>query len=98
MVSARALTGFLLLAATAFSQDHSAEFFEKRVRPLLTSKCYSCHTDSKLGGLRLDSRAAILTGGKSGPAIVAGKPVESLVIRAVTNPDSAMRMPKGGAK
>ena len=42
---------------------------------LLAEKCYSCHGDKKQkGGLRLDSLEAILKGGESGPAVVAGKP------------------------
>jgi mono/diheme cytochrome c family protein len=80
------------------AQDDSREFFEKRIRPILASKCYACHTTSKLGGLRLDSREALLAGGESGPAIVPGKPEESLLIRAVTQADSRIRMPKAGGR
>jgi len=56
------------------------EFFEKRVRPLLATHCLECHaadTESN-GGLLLDSRAGWERGGDSGPAIVPGKPDESL--------------------
>lgn len=35
------------------------------------------------GGLRLDSKAAILAGGESGPAVVPGKPGESLLVEAI---------------
>jgi len=48
-----------------------------------------------LGGLQLDSRAALLKGGKSGPAITPGKPEESLLIRAVLQQDSKLKMPMG---
>ena len=51
------------------------EFFEKRIRPVLIQSCYECHsarTDEPEGGLRLDSRPAMLTGGDSGPAVVPG--------------------------
>lgn len=62
------------------------EFFEQKIRPLLVAKCHDCHSgkakDPK-GALRLDSRAAILAGGESGPAIVPGKPEESRLIQAV---------------
>ena len=44
-----------------------------QVRPLLAKNCWACHRQSAMGGLRLDSREAILKGGKSGPAIVPGK-------------------------
>jgi mono/diheme cytochrome c family protein len=89
-----------LFAAAAFlhAEDNSREFFENRVRPVLAGRCYSCHTTSKLGGLRLDSRAGLLAGGRSGPAIVPGKPDESLLIRAVTHADPNLQMPKGGGK
>src|ERR1019366_4887451 len=54
-------------------------FFETKVRPTLANKCFVCHgATTQLGGLRLDSMAAILKGGGSGPAIVAGDPDKSL--------------------
>jgi len=60
------------------------EFFEKKIRPLLVKNCYTCHGPEKQkGGLRLDSRAGWIYGGDSGPAIVPGKPEESLLIEAV---------------
>jgi hypothetical protein len=72
------------------------EFFEKEVRPILVEKCTKCHGDSKpKGGLKLTSRAHLLGGGDSGPAIVAGKPDESLLVRAVRYEDRP-RMPPGG--
>jgi cytochrome c553/mono/diheme cytochrome c family protein len=74
----------------------SDEFFEKRIRPVLATSCHSCHTGSALGGLRVDSREGLLTGGKSGPAIVPGKPEESLLIRAVQQVDEKLKMPMGG--
>ena len=61
-------------------------FFESRIRPVLVQHCYECHAaDSKeLGGkLRLDSRDGIRTGGEAGPAIVPGKPDDSLIIQAI---------------
>jgi len=72
------------------------EFFETCVRPVLVSNCFSCHTNSQLGGLRLDSRASLLAGGKSGPAIIPGKPDESLLIRAISHTDTKLKMPLGG--
>src|SRR5215475_7692955 len=50
------------------------EFFEAKVRPLIATRCYDCHTDSAKGGLRVDSREAMLKGGRRGPAIVISKP------------------------
>ncbi|MFY7953535.1 MAG: DUF1549 domain-containing protein, partial [Armatimonadaceae bacterium] len=62
------------------ADDH----FEKYVRPLMVEKCQSCHGAEKAkGGLRLDSRAALLKGGDSGPAAVPGKPGQSLLVKAI---------------
>ena len=55
------------------------EFFESRIRPLLVDNCFDCHTDDEKGGLRLDSRDALLKGGETGPAIVPGDPDEEPV-------------------
>ena len=66
------------IGLTALAATNNAEFFEARIRPVLATNCYSCHADSQLGGLRVDSREAILKGGKSGPAIVPGDPEKSV--------------------
>lgn len=73
-----------------------AEFFEAKIRPLLINRCYACHTDKAIGGLRVDSRAALLNGGKSGPAIVPGAPAQSLLIQAVAHTHLRLRMPPTG--
>src|SRR5258708_5184930 len=73
----------------------SPAFFESAVRPVLAANCYDCHTDERMGGLRLDSREGLLKGGKSGPAIVPGDPEKSLLIEAVRQ-TAALKMPKGG--
>lgn len=71
------------------------QFFETSIRPLLVEKCLKCHGKNKQwGGLRLDSREALLRGGESGPAIVPGKPGDSLLISAVREMDDDLRMPK----
>src|SRR5262245_5898885 len=71
------------------------DFFEGKIRPLLAANCYDCHTEEQLGGLRLDSRDAMLKGGKRGPAIVPGDPDRSLLIAAVRQTGD-LKMPKGG--
>jgi hypothetical protein len=84
-----------LLLATP-PPEESGEFFESRIRPLLSAKCYACHTGSQLGGLRLDTREGVLQGGKSGPAIIPGKPEESLLIQAVSRRHERLKMPPSG--
>lgn len=72
-------------------------FFEASVRPVLVEHCQKCHGEKKQwGGLRLDTREALLRGGDSGAAIVPGKPNESLLIRAVRHEDADFKMPKDG--
>ncbi len=82
-----------LLIGSQFAAADSLSHFEKKVRPLLAEKCWSCHgPDEQKNGLRLDSRAAILKGGKSGPAIAPGKPEASLLLAAIRHSDK-LRMP-----
>src|SRR5436190_20618044 len=72
------------------------EFFNARVRPILTSQCFTCHTDAKMGGLQLDSREHALKGGNSGTAIVPGNAEQSLLIRAVSQTHERIKMPPNG--
>lgn len=77
--------------------DADIEFFENKVRPLLVDHCLSCHGDEEKkvrGGLRLTSRALMLLGGDSGPAIVPGDPDESLIIQCVNYEE--FEMPPSG--
>ena len=96
----RVAIGFLAFSALGWTQQNTdrAQFFETRIRPILANNCYSCHTDKKSGGLRVDSRAALLGGGDSGPAIIPGRPDESLLIRAVSHTSPELKMPMGGEK
>jgi len=87
---------FLVLNRPAVAgPPEDAAFFEKQVRPVLVEKCLGCHgPDKQKGGLRLDTRAAVLTGGDRGPAVVAGKPAESLLIAALGHGDAVKMPPK----
>jgi len=70
--------------AQASDDSETSRVFEERIRPLLVDRCHKCHAGLKSeGGLRLDSAAEITKGGDTGPAVVAGKPDESLLIQAV---------------
>ena len=72
------------------------DFFEKKIRPVLSANCYQCHasTSEKVkGGLMVDRRAALLKGGESGPAVVPGKPDDSPLIRAVRYDHDDLKMP-----
>ncbi len=91
---------WLGFAGAARSEDPKADdFFEKEVRPILANFCMECHgTQKQKGGLRLDSRDAVLKGGDSGPAIVPGKPTESLLVTAVHYDKDLQMPPKGKLK
>jgi mono/diheme cytochrome c family protein len=87
-------------AAPADQQTVTPEqvaFFQKNIQPIFTNHCYDCHSTQtrSAGGLRLDDRDALLTGGKSGPAINLGKPDESLLLQRIQSTDEKKRMPKG---
>ncbi|WP_417382552.1 DUF1553 domain-containing protein [Gimesia sp.] len=72
-----------------------AEFFETRIRPLLINQCYDCHSEDSIeSGLRVDTFAGLVIGGERGPAIVAGKPAESLMISAVKHSGQLHMPPK----
>jgi hypothetical protein len=84
-------------AADTGPDPAQVEFFEKQVRPLLAKSCYECHGPTKKrGGLRLDSRAALLAGGDSGPALVPGQPDKSRLVQAVHYDNETLRMPPKG--
>ncbi|MFP6601890.1 MAG: DUF1549 domain-containing protein, partial [Pirellulaceae bacterium] len=82
-----------LLLAGPLQADEAANHFESKVRPVLVANCYACHTKTRKGGLRLDSREAILKGGKSGPAIEVGNPKNSLLIQAISRTHQRLKMP-----
>lgn len=75
------------------------DFFEKRVRPVLIQRCFECHsakTDKVKGGLLLDSREGILSGGDSGPAAVVGDVEKSLIVQAIRYDSESVQMPPAG--
>ncbi len=71
-----------------------AEYFEKKVRPLLVTRCHECHSaKQQKGNLRLDSLAGALKGGDTGPAVVAGQPDQSEMIAAINYDPAGYQMP-----
>ncbi len=84
------------VAAAAPKETADSAFFENRIRPVLVDNCYDCHsaTAKKLkGGLRVDSREALLKGGDTGPAVVPGDPAKSRLLRAVRHEEPDLTMP-----
>src|SRR5437868_1061956 len=77
--------------------NDQAEFFEKKIRPVLVEHCYQCHSQQseKLQGkLLLDNREAARKGGETGPAVVPGDPDASLLVQALRYENLEMP-PKG---
>ncbi|MBT4695115.1 MAG: DUF1553 domain-containing protein [Planctomycetaceae bacterium] len=76
------------------------EFFETKIRPVLVKSCYECHSQQAAnkndlkGGLLLDTRQGLLRGGESGPAVVLGKPDESLLLSSLAY--DSFKMPPTG--
>ena len=96
-----AMIVFVCMVCTSppiIAQDTRFEFFEKKIRPVLIDQCYSCHSrqaGKERGGLLLDSRDALRRGGDSGPALVPGKPADSLLIKALKH-TGTLKRPKNG--
>jgi Protein of unknown function (DUF1553)/Protein of unknown function (DUF1549)/Planctomycete cytochrome C len=106
---------FLGLAASLMAADEAAkadapkfdqaslEFYEKEVRPILSERCYKCHSAAEgvsKGGLVMDTRAGLIAGGDQGPSVVPGNLKKSLMIVAIHQDDPELSMPprKAGAK
>ena len=91
-----------LLAITgtaAQSLPVNDEFFETRIRPVLSSRCYACHSSrlaAPKGELVLDTKAGVLKGGRQGPAVVPGKPADSKLLEALTYANAHLQMPPSG--
>lgn len=87
------IVGSLATLCHVAADDH----FESKVRPAIVANCLHCHGEEKQkGGLRLDSREAILRGGDSGPALVIGKSQDSLLIQVVSGKHADLKMPPSG--
>jgi hypothetical protein len=92
-----ALAFTLCGVANLSAQD--AAFFESRIRPALVKYCHECHSvesGKSKGGLRVDSREALLKGGESGPAVVPHSLQRSLLFQAITSTDKDAQMPPKG--
>ena len=97
LVFAAVLTSTLAtVSATVRSAELTSEqvtFFESKIRPVLITECYGCHSNQSgnvRGGLRLDTQALTHIGGSSGPAIVPGDLEESLLFNAISHEDWQM--------
>ncbi len=91
------LLGATILTAASADQLQPAdrELFERHVRPVLVTHCIKCHGQTKQeNGLVLTSLEAMVRGGDSGPAVVPGRPDESLLLEALQY--ESLEMPPAG--
>lgn len=96
MIAAVLVTLSSANAQTPESAVADEQFFYDRIEPLLKAHCLECHShaaEEMSGGLTLDSRNGWAEGGGRGPAIVPGKPEDSLLIKAVRHEDPDLHMP-----
>ncbi len=78
------------------ARDDAGGFFDKRVAPILSKRCLGCHNnDLNDGGISFLDRDSLIKGGGRGPAVVPGKPEDSVLIHAVRQ-DGDLKMPPGG--
>ncbi len=95
----RRLAHLLAVGGVALAQSPQAEFFERRIRPVLVEHCEVCHSSAlpdPMGGLAVDTRDGLRRGGASGPAVVAGDPDASVLLRALGYLDPVLKMPPTG--
>ena len=85
------ITMLALLATPGLAQDSPLEHFENKIRPVLATRCYGCHSAQATtlqGGLRLDSAKGIREGGNAGP-------LSASLLHALSYKDAALKMPPG---
>ncbi len=73
-------------SSSAAAAERSAELerFERKIRPLLVSRCGKCHSGQKpKAGLDLVRVRGLMAGGRSGPVVVPGNPTGSLIVQAI---------------
>ena len=90
---------FLASVLAALAQSPEIEFFERRIRPVLVEQCEVCHSSKlaePMGGLVVDSRDGLLSGGATGPALVPGNAEDSLMLKALGYLDPVLKMPPTG--
>src|SRR5215204_4364407 len=95
-----AVLACFIAGAAAVAADDPIADFDKEVRPLFEKRCLDCHgSEKQKGGLRLDQKAAALSGGDSAePALVPGNSAESLLIKRVLTPNPDESMPPKGKR
>src|SRR3984885_2352728 len=88
------LASVACLPTVGVAEAGSPVDYARQVKPILTRHCVSCHGATKpKGGLRLDTAAAALLGGESGPVVLPGQGEKSPLVAAVRGDGETERMP-----
>ena len=89
---------FLLVQLNGIANQET-NFFEKKIRPILSKNCYECHSaksKSLKAGLLLDRKAGWVRGGKNGSVIIPGEPGKSILMNALRYDNHDLQMPPSG--
>lgn len=86
---------FLFLLAGLAMADKGERFFDRRVAPILTKRCLSCHNEElKNGNISFLDRESLLKRGRNGSIVVPGDPDASALIRTLSH-NGDIKMPPG---
>src|SRR5689334_12549882 len=92
----RSLLVLLTVALSSPVWAQQSDFFEKKIRPVLASRCQACHNAKiKTAGLDLSTAEGFQHGGQSGPLVVAGDPGASRILKAIGYAEP-LKMPPTG--
>ncbi len=84
-----------VLLCAAMQAASPEAYFDARVAPILARRCLACHNEElKNGDISFFDRASLLKGGRRGPAIVPGKPQQSVLVQSLQH-DGDLQMPPG---
>src|ERR1700692_797795 len=89
-----AVLAAIVAVTPVYGQDDA--FFERKIRPILAGTCFRCHGGERTSAkLRVDSREALMKGGRSGPAVVPGSSDKSLLVKVLlpAKDKDALHMP-----
>jgi hypothetical protein len=91
----RTIFSLLLFAMPALAQQKEIRFFDERVAPILEKRCLPCHNEElKNANISFLDRDSLLSGGAFGPALVPGRPDQSLLIATLRH-EGELQMPPG---
>lgn len=91
----RAILSLLLIAIPALAQEKDIRYFDERVAPILEKRCLPCHNEElKNANISFLDRDSLLSGGTLGPALIPGRPDQSLLIAALRH-EGELQMPPG---